>query len=486
LVGLLATGPAGPAGATSTATPNYTYSSSVTAIGVQTALFENPEPSSIPDLTDVQTPSSNAVLNSFGTSDSSAHVGNLNGLGALPSLVCLASASTCNGLPIGTVTAGLIKSFPPPDPLDAHSAYPAKQSAVAPAVGAKTIQIKVGKGPFQLGGATAESSAHALSTSSSGVDVNVGLLGAISIGSVKTTTAQSVTPTGLSTTAESLVSNINIGSGKLLHIGSVRSTVSVASSPGKAATDTATSRVMGVKVLGQSATIGKHGIHVHAFHGLPKAVTDSYQKILNKLLARAGMGFKQAQITRSDSHVGHTVSVVGLELFFKHTVRGTPPVTVGLPAGVPCPIESITGKLPVDPCAGIGLSLNGKYRGQVALGQVGVISLAEPAAASPPLPGTGGGHTPGTTSTGGTGSTATGVSSGGSGGLPSGGSGVVSAPGGSKPPAVAVTPTTTAQSLRDPLAGLSHRLLWFFPLLALGVLAVAGRLRTPARFPAQK
>jgi hypothetical protein len=33
---------------------------------------------------------------------------------------------------------------------------------------------------------------------------------------------------------------------------------------------------------------------------------------------------------------------------------------------------------------------------------------------------------------------------------------------------------------------LSGRLWWFFPLAAIGVLALAGRLRIPARFPGVK
>jgi len=481
-IGLAVAGVATAPNAGAVSTPTYTYSSSVTAIGLQTAIFSNPEPSSVPDLTDVQTPSSNALLNSFGTSDSSAHIGNLNGLGQLPSLICLASAAACNAIPIGTLTAGLIKSFPPPDPLDAHATYPAKQHATAPSVGPKKATVKVHSGPLRIGAANSDATATLTSTSTNAVAGNLSVLGAISIGSVRTSTSQTVNSSGLLTTAVADLSNINIGSGHLLHIGSVRSTLKVYSSPGKAATDTASSRIGDVKVLGRSATIDGKGVHVKGLPGVPKFVTAAYQKVLDKVFSGAGFGIKQAAIHRSDGHAGHTVSVAGLELFFKHRVKGTPPITIGLPGGIPCPIEPITGKLPVDPCAGVGLSLNAKYRGQIALGQVGVVSLAQPGPPNsqpPPIPvdspstGTSGGN-PGGGPIGGGPST-------GGGGVPGGTTTVSSGTSPGSPPTVA----TQTQSYLDPLKGLSGRLWWFFPLIAVSVLALVGRLRTPARLPSQ-
>jgi hypothetical protein len=42
------------------------------------------------------------------------------------------------------------------------------------------------------------------------------------------------------------------------------------------------------------------------------------------------------------------------------------------------------------------------------------------------------------------------------------------------------------RNVADQLTGVSHRLEWFFPLFALGFLALIGRLRAPARLPGPK
>jgi hypothetical protein len=455
---------------TDAATPTFQYSSLVGAIGIQTALKQNPEPSSVPDLTDVQTPSSDGQLDSFGTSTANGHVGNLNGLGQLPSLICLASAAACNAIPISTLTGGLIQSFPPSDPLDAASAYPQVQSATAPHVGSKVASASFRSSGLAVGVGTASSTAKALSTSTDAQDGNLSLMSAITIGSVHTTTSQVATASNLTTTATSTLSDIGIGTGNLLHIGSIKSTVTVVSSPTKKPTDTASTQIGNVSVLGLPATIDHNGISLGKT-GKPIAVINAVQSLLNKTLKKAGFALKLADVSRKDNSNGHVVTVNGVELTFDRTVSGTPPITIGLPAGIPCPIESITSKLPVDPCAGVGLSLNAKYHGQVALAQVSVTSLAAPGSK---LPGTTGPGNP--------------VSAGVGGGLPGGTS--QGLPGGSPPSQIAPTGTSQAPSFpaktvaaADPLAGVSKRLLWFFPLMMVGLLGIVGRLRTPARLP---
>jgi hypothetical protein len=214
-------------------------------------------------------------------------------------------------------------------------------------------------------------------------------------------------------------------------------------------------------------------------------VTAAYQKVLDTIFSKAGFGLKQASIQRSDGHIGHSVSVAGLQLFFTHIVKGTAPITVGLPPGVPCPIKLPSG-FPLDPCAGVGFSLNAHYRGQVALGQVGVVSLAQPGTKTPPPPpvGGGGGGGGGTSNGGGNtgiGSTGTGSTSPGAGNLNTGPSTTT----GSGPTVAPPTLANRANSGLDPLSGLGGRLWWFFPLMGLGVLALAGRFRFPARLPSQ-
>jgi hypothetical protein len=372
--------------------------------------------------------------------------------------------------------------------LSAHAAYPAKLNDTAPSVGDKKASVKVKNGPLKMGAGTASAHADATSTSTSAVASNVTVVGGVSIGSIRTSTAQSVTKAGLHTEAVAEISNITIGVGHLLHIGSARSTLTIDSSPGKRPVDSASSKISGVTVLGKPATIDGKGVHVKAGPKLPKSVAQAYQKTLDTFFHAAGFGIKQASISRSDGHTGHTVSVAGLELFFKHPVTGTPPVTIGLPPGVPCPIAGITSQLPVDPCAGVGLSLNAKYRGQIALGQVGAVSLAQPGDKIPSVPNhpDGGGKHPGGGGHNGGGS----GPSGGGGGLPpvddpgsvgSGPTTVSTDPGDGAPPALA----GNAGSVLDPLRGLSGRIWWFFPLIAISVLGLAGRLRTPARLPSQ-
>ncbi|HEY1486935.1 MAG TPA: hypothetical protein VGF84_12590, partial [Micromonosporaceae bacterium] len=85
--------------------------------------------------------------------------------------------------------------------------------------------------------------------------------------------------------------------------------------------------------------------------------------------------------------------------------------------------------------------------------------------------------------------------SGSGGGVPSGGSsgsgGVPGAGGatdggiGSQSPIVA-TPQAATRSVFDPLGGTSGRLLWFFPLIGLGLLGAGGRLGLPARLPGRR
>jgi hypothetical protein len=465
------------------AAPSYQYSSVVGAIGIQTALLQNPEPSSIPDLTDVQTPSSDAQLDSFGTSEANAHIGNLNGLGQLPSLVCLASATACNAIPISTLSGGLIQNFPPADPLDAASTYPATQSASAPHVGSKAASVAVNAKPFSFGAGTSRSTAQQYSTTTDAQDGNLNVMSAISIGSIHTSTSQLATASNLTTTATSDLAGIDIGTGKLLHIGSIRSTVTVVSAPKKKPTDTASTVISDVKVLGLPATIDRSGIHVQK-GGKPVAVVTAVQNLLNKVLSKAGFGIKLANITRVNNSEGHIVTVNGVEFFFDHTVTGTPPITIGLPNGIPCPIESITSKLPVDPCAGVGLSLNAKYHGQIALGEASVTSLAAPAAPTPSTPPIKPGG-PGPTKT----LPPSNPSIGGGGGIPSSGGGLPStgsqAQTGSSPGGSAPTFPSKTVAAADPLAGVSKRLIWFFPLMMIGLLAVVGRLRTPARLPRQ-
>jgi hypothetical protein len=471
-----------PSAGADTSTPNYQYSSKVTAIGVQTALFSNPEPSSVPDLTDVQVPAGDAQLDSFGTSDADGYVGTLNGLGQLPSLICLASAQFCKAIPIGTITGGQINNFPPADPLDAHSTYPATQHSTAPTIGKNAATVEVKNGPFQLAGGTAKSSALASSTSTEAQNGAMQLVGAISIGSVHTSTSQTATNGALTTVASSSVSDINIGTKNLLHIGSVLSTLRIVSSPGKAATDTASSVISGVTVLGKPATIDGNGVHVKSGPKVPKSVAKAYQKVLDTIFKKASFGLQQASILRSNSHSGHSVSIAGLEMFFKHTVKGLPPLNVGFPPGVPCPLPST---LPVDPCAGVGFNLNAKYRGQIALGQVGAISLAQPAIPTPkpptvPVGSAGpnpGGGTVGTNPGGGGGF----PTGGGAGGVAGGGSSITST--GQGPSVASPELAGSTQAFADPFAGLSGRLWWFFPLIAISVLALIGRLRTPARLP---
>jgi hypothetical protein len=40
-----------------------------------------------------------------------------------------------------------------------------------------------------------------------------------------------------------------------------------------------------------------------------------------------------------------------------------------------------------------------------------------------------------------------------------------------------------SRSIADQLAGVSGRLLWFFPLILIGLVSIAGRFRVPARLP---
>jgi hypothetical protein len=455
------------------APPDYQYSSAATAIGVQVALQRNPDFSSLPDPFDTQTPHSEAKLDSFGTSQADGHIINLNGLGGVPGLVCLAAgAATCAQIPIGQVTAGLIPTFPPPDPVDAHATYPAHQEAKAPIIGKSPAQVSVDESGFSFDAAASRASAHQYDTSAVANSQHIEITGALSIGASRTATTQTATADALTTTAVSSLSNVDLG-GKVLNIGSVRSTTTVVSKPGKRATDTTTTVLSDVTALGLPATIDGSGVHIRG-NGLPANLVKQVEKLLNQLLGAAGIHVSLAGVTRTDDDNGHSVAAAGLLITFERTVNGTQPITVAPPPGIPCPEQ--LKSFPLDPCSGVSLSLDGKYHGQIALGQVGVVSLAQPGGAgggptdcidcgnnggtpppdAQPIDGDGG-PLPGDTSTVGGDSTV-------------------------PPPDVAGSPV----ALADQLKGVSGRLEWFFPLFALGLFALIGRLRAPARLPGPK
>ena len=457
------------------APPDYTYSSAVTAIGAQVTLKRNPDFSNLPDPFDVQTPHSEAKLDSFGTSASDGHIANLNGLGGIPGLVCLAAgAATCAQIPIGQITAGLIPTFPPPDPVDAHATYPAHQVGTAPILGKTPAQVSVDQSGFAFDTASARAEAHQYDTLTRASVQNLDIAGALSIGSVRTTTTQTATADGLTTTAVASLSNVGLG-GKLLDIGNIRSTTTVVSRPGKPATDTTTTVLSNVTAAGLAATIDGTGIHLNG-NGLPGNLVKQVEKLVNQVLKAAGIEVTLADVSRTDDDNGHTVAADGLLITFDRTVNGTKPITVAPPPGIPCPSQ--LKRLPVDPCGGVSLSLDGKYHGQIALGQVGVVSMAQPGVSPGGLPP--GGSTPppgGTVSPGGDGGIPTGEAT-----LPGGGT-TVTGGDGSGPPPVVSGPT---RNVADQLTGVSHRLEWFFPLFALGFLALIGRLRAPARLPGPK
>lgn len=458
------------------APPAYTFSTAATAIGIQIALQQNPELSSLPDPFDVRTPEADGELDSFGTSQADGHIGNLNGLGGIPGLICLlAGAAACAQIPISSLTGGLIQSFPPPDPLDAHAVYPASPTAKAPVIGTHAAQASFDSSGFSLGAATASSTAQQYHTAATVNDQNVGIAGALSIGSATASTTQTATAGAVTTTASTAVSDIDLG-GKLLSIGTMKSTTAVVSKPGKPSTDTTSTVFSNVKALGLPATIDHSGIHI-AGKALPGNLVSVAQKLVNQILGKAGIHLSIAEAKSSNNDTGHIVKASGLTLTFDHTVTGVRPITIAPPTGIPCPPQ--LAALPIDPCAGVSLSLDAAYHGVVALGQIGVVSRADRGGSTVTVP------TP-TTSTPATGPTSgSGPGVGPGTGVPSGpipsGPGVetTSPPGGSQPPVIAGQQAEAA----DQLAGASHRLLWFFPLLFVSVLAILGRFRTPARLP---
>ena len=457
-----ADGPAGP--------PTFNYSSAATAIGVQIAMQRNPDFSSLPDPFDVETPDSEAQLDSFGTSTADGHIGNLNGLGGVPGLICLAAgAATCAQIPVGQLTGGLIPSFPPPDPLDAHATYPAVQSATAPVIGTKAAQASFDSAGFSLGAAAAKATATQYATTTQVADQNLGIAGAISIGSATTSTSQVATADSLTTVATAKVSDIALG-GTLLTIGSMKSTTTVVSAPGKPSTDTTSTVLADVKAAGLPATIDASGVHIDK-NNLPANVVALVQKLVNQVLSTAGIKLSLGQVKSTNGDSGHTVSVAGLLITFDRTVKGTPPITIAPPAGVPCPPQ--LAALPLDPCSGVSLSLDGVYHGQIGLGQVGVVSMAQPGGIISTVP------TPGSTSPSTSPTSDTGVGPLGGPPPPTAPTIISTNPATGPGPVIAPGQRAVADQLKD----VSNRLKWFFPLLAMGLLALLARFRTPSRLP---
>ncbi|HVV74823.1 MAG TPA: hypothetical protein VHC43_02230 [Mycobacteriales bacterium] len=459
-------GPPGP--------PNYQYSSAVTAVGVQVALQRNPDFSSLPDPFDAEAPHSEAKLDSFGTSVADGHVVDLNGLGGVAGLVCLAAGpAACNAIPIGTVTAGLIPTFPPPDPVDAHASYPAHQTAKAPTIGKTAAQLAVDQSGFSLDVGASDAQAHQYDAATSAREQNLQIAGVLTIGSARTSTTQTATADGLTTTAIAHLSDIALG-GTALTIGGMTTTSTVVSRPGKAAQDTTSTMLTDVKAAGLDATIDASGVHVGK-NGLPGNVVAEVQKFVNQLFKAGGFKVALATVSHTDDSNGHTVAADGLVITWDHLVKGTQPITIAPPQGLPCP-QIIPPGAGLDPCSGVSFTLDGSYHGQIALGQVGVVSMAQPGVSTGPTT-PGGGPTiapsPGgqVSSTGGGPPLSTGPQSVTSTGSSPGPAPIVAAPG---------------RTVADQLGGVSHRLFWFFPLFALGALALIGRFWVPARLPGPK
>ena len=518
---------AAPVGAAPAETrPSYSYSSMLTAVGLRTQLDSNPEPSSVPDLTDVETPESDGQLDSFGTEDASGHVGNLNGLGNVPGLICEATGGTpfdCSTIPTGGTT-----SFPPPDPLDAHADYPTPTHAVAPSAAGQAAQASIATGPLTGSAGTASADVGLTTTSTRATLADVGVDSLVTIGSVTTSSTQQVDGASLRSHAEASLSGINIGNGLagtgFIGISSVDITSDTTSAPATPGSDVTSAVIAGVTVLGQPATIDSTGVHITRADNVPAGVTSAYQQLLNNDLSASGISIRAAGVTRTDDVTGHTVDAGGLLVTINSNVSGAPSVNVGLPAGVPCPIQPIADQLPIDPCAGVGFSVDAAYYGNIYLGETGILSNSQPdtligslgsvggsGLQSPTLPGdqaSGATPAPGATSStapapngatsvpapvstagqpdgtpvaagtlpGGAAPTGTG------GGPPSLAAGV---PGSAAPPGQVTRQATRDVSLSDPLAGSTRRLLYLFPMMILvGIGILAGHLRrVPPRIP---
>jgi hypothetical protein len=452
--------------------PDYQYSSIVGAIGAQVALQAKPDFSSVPDMFDVQTPNSDAQLDSFGTSQADGHVSNLNGLGQFPALICLAAGeNNCAAIPIGQLTGGLITAFPPPDPLDAHATYPQQPTGAAPLIGTKSAQLEVNSSGFKLAAGAANATAAQYATSTYAADQDLGLTGAFRIGSAVTTTSQAATSTALTTTATADISDVDFGSGKILHIGNIHVTTTVVSAPGKKPSDTTVTTVSGVTAAGLAASIDNTGIHIKQVPGVPPSLIQQIQDAVNATFGQGGIHFAVAPRTVTNDVNGNSVTAGGLIITYDHTVSGAPPITVAPPQGVPCPVHTPPQYSLPDPCSGLSFNLNAAYHGQITLGEVAVVSRAQPSfAVSPGVTPPGG--RPGGSPAGPT--TNPSIPN-----PPVGGQTLTGTQQGGGPPTIA----PTQQQLADQLAGTSHRVLWFFPLFAVGVFALVGRLRTPARLP---
>jgi hypothetical protein len=459
--------------------PNYQYSSAASAISVQVALQRNPDFSSLPDPFDVQAPDSEAQLNSFGTSVADGHIINLNGFGGIPGLICLAASGRCSQIPVGQLTAGVIPSFPPPDPVDAHATYPHAPAAKAPLIGTQTAQLSVDQSGFALDAGAADATAQQYGTTTFVREQNLVIPGGLTIGHVFTKTTQTATASGLTTTAEAHLSHIALG-GTALTIGAMTTTSTVVSQPGKPAQETTSTVMSGVKSAGLNATVDASGIHING-NGLPGNPVAQVQQAINQAFAKAGIKVAFSKATHTDDANGHTVAAYGLIFTYDRGVSRTQPITLTPPAVSTC--EQIVYKIippgsGLDPCSGVSFTLDGAYHGQVALGQVGIISLAQPGfgtpGATPPV-----GTPPGTTPPGGAGPGPGNVTT------PPGGPSVSSTGGSGGPPPQVATHGQQV-NVADQLGNVSRRLKWFFPLFALGVFALIGRLRIPARLPGPK
>ena len=250
--------------------------------------------------------------------------------------------------------------------------------------------------------------------------------------------------------------------------------------PGKPSTDTASSLITGVTVLGKAATIDRHGVHVKAGPGIPPRCRRRTRRCSTRYSKRGLWDQAGVDLPLQWPYRAHRLGRGSRDVLQAHGQ--------GRPAGHDRPAagHSVPDQVDLQQASGRHLRRcraepqcevprpdrpRPGQRGQSrAAGREG--SQRSESAGRHSTPGGGGGTT-------GTGSTGRGPTN--FGGTGPTGSTSITPPSGQTPPEIAAAP----QSFADPLKGLAGRLWWFFPLAAISVLGLAGRLRIPARFPGE-
>ena len=331
--GVLATGSPGSA---ADATRPDSFGGDSAASAFHYVADRNPQPTPVSDAFHAEVPYSTTAFDSSGNASATA-ASLYPGAGPLgvPALLCQFDARICT----------VLKTLPR-YPFIAEAQYPSQPDDTA-SVDSGTIK----QAPLEVTPASTTAHADASRVEAQTKAASAGVDGVVTAGSAVTHSKQAFEGSTLVVTAESVVSNLDLGGGQL-HIDQIRSTAVARVNGGDVTTSTANPTVSGATAGGVPVTIDSGGVHV-AGQGDGGAAPAAVNTALAALDA-SGIKVRLLAPTKSAKNGTAAAACGGLLVTFATTVNA--------------PAVPVPNVPPV----------NGVYVGSVSIGGAGVTAFAAP------------------------------------------------------------------------------------------------------------